>query len=111
MTQKQKDVCALLTKRDFNVKEIVDFFYSHGATYWSWGAEKLTNYMNKGLHFKVNGHHHKGYVFIALDWSDTFDVHIISTQGKILNTYTEVYIFDLFETIDNRIERIPEYVR
>jgi hypothetical protein len=59
----------------------------------------------------VNGHHHKGYVFVALDWSDTFDVHIINTQGRVLNTYNEVYIDELFNVIDNRIEKIKEYVR
>ena len=109
MTTKQMEVCKPLLKRDFNVKEILQFFGRYGFMFWSWGANGFTNVENKGLFFKVNGHHHKGYVLITLDWSDTFDVHIINTSGKVLDTYTEVYIDRLFETIDNRIEKIKEY--
>lgn len=100
-----------LVKREFYPAEIVDYFKAHGFLFWSWGASNFVNFKNVGLSFKVRGHHHKGYVFVALDWSDTFDVHIVSNKGEVLNTYTNVYINELFDTIDNRIEKIADYVR
>jgi hypothetical protein len=109
MTIKQFEFCKPLLKREFDVKEILVFLQRYNFRFWSWGSKNFSNVMDKGLLFKVNGHHHKGYILITLDWSDTFDVHIINTRGKVLDTYTEVYIDRLFETIDNRIEKIKEY--
>jgi hypothetical protein len=111
MTTALAQTCNQLGKREFDPSETLNYFKAHGFLFWSWGASRFTNFNNLGLCFKVNGHHHKGYVFVALDWSDTFDVHIINTQGRVLNTYNEVYIDELFNVIDNRIEKIKEYVR
>ena len=30
--------------------------------------------------FKVNGHHHKGWVLITLAWNDTYTLRFFSTQ-------------------------------
>jgi len=111
MTTAIAQTCKELGKREFNPSETLQYLKAHGFLFWSWGASKFVNFNNLGLCFKVNGHFHKGYVFIALDWSDTFDVHIINTHGRVLDTYNEVYIDVLFETIDNRIEKIKDYVR
>ena len=70
----------------------------------------MTNIENKGLMFKVNGHHHKGYVLITLDWMDTYDVHLVTTHGNIVKSFEMVYFDMLVEIIDNNIERIEEYV-
>jgi hypothetical protein len=45
-----------------------------------------------------------------LGYDDTYKVHIVSTQGNVKDTYEGIYFDMLFETIDNRIERISEYV-
>ncbi len=100
-----------LLKRDFDVQGIQKFFSQHGFLFWSWGVSSFSNLMNKGLLMKVNGHHHKGYVLVVLDYSDTFDVYFISTHGNIIDQKHLVYIDMLFDVIDNRIEKIPEYVR
>jgi hypothetical protein len=57
----------------------------------------------------VRGNHHKGYVFITLNWTDTYIVYIINIRGNILNKYEMVYFDDLVEIIDNRIEKVKDY--
>jgi hypothetical protein len=109
MTRKLIEVLHSLKKMEFNVKETMSVLTYNKPIYWSWGVSNITNIDNKGLVMKVNGHHHKGYVFITLDWSDTYIVHIISTHGNILNTYEMVYFDMLVEVIDNRIEKIADY--
>ncbi len=109
MTIKQFEFCKSHLKREFDVKEILVFLQRYNFRFWSWGSKNFSNVDDKGLLFKVNGHHHKGYVLITLDWMDTFDVHIINTRGRVLDTFEGVYIDQLFETIDNRVERIKEY--
>jgi hypothetical protein len=109
MTENQREVCSPLLKREFSVKPILDFLIGHTYRFWSWGSTKYSNVSDKGLFFKVNGNHHKGYVLITLDWSDTFDVHIINTKNRVIDTFTGVYIDQLFDVIDERIEKIPTY--
>ena len=110
MTKTQTNVCQKLVQRNFNPMELLDFFHAHGPRFWSWGASRYTNVNGKGLHFWVNGHHHKGYVLITLAWDDTFKVHIISNKGRVLDTFTDVYIHEIFDVIDRRVERIDEYI-
>jgi hypothetical protein len=78
---------------------------------WSWGAHGWTNIENKCLRFKVRGHHFKGYVHIIVNGLDLFDVFYVSTHGNIKDVSKDVYIEDLVDTIDIKVERIPEYVR
>jgi hypothetical protein len=98
-----------LLKMEFNVRETLSVLKHNQSIFWSWGVSRLTNVMNKGLMFKVNGHHHKGYVLITLDWSDTYNVHLITTHGNIVKSFDMVYFDDLVEIIDNNVERIKEY--
>ena len=96
-------------KREFNVKETLLLLNSGKMVYWSWGVSKAYNVDNKALVLKVNGHHHKGYVVITLDYDDTYCVDIVSTRGNVKTTFTDIYFEDLVNVIDNRIERIAEY--
>ena len=100
-----------LLEREFDVNETVNLLRQYGFRYLSWGVSKLVNYSKKSLILKVNGHHHKSYVVITLSWDDTYSVYIINNRGVILDTYKMVYFDQLFDIIDKRIERIPEYVR
>jgi hypothetical protein len=110
MTTKLLRMCDGLGEREFNTKETLQLLQHYQFRFWSWGANGFTNLSDKGLLFKVQGHHHKGYVLITLGYDDTYKVFIISTQGNIKDTYEGIYFDMLFETIDNRIERIKEYV-
>jgi len=111
MTRKLIQLCRGLGEREFDTRETLQLLQGYQFRFWSWGANGFTNLENKGLLFKVQGHHHKGYVLITLGYDDTYKVHIISTQGNVKDTYEGIYFDMLFETIDNRIERIEEYVR
>ena len=77
----------------------------------SWGISSRINILNRGLLLTVNGNHHKGDVLIVLDGSDTYTIFILNVRGRVLDEYRDVYFDDLFNIIDNRIERIPEYIR
>ena len=99
-------------EREFNPKEIAVFLSRYGFKFWSWGVSKIYPASNKGLILKVNGHHLKGgYVVITLDHSDTFRVNYLNRVGRLVNTDTDVYIDELFDTIDKQIEYISEYAK
>jgi hypothetical protein len=111
-----------LLEREFNYKETLQVLKQNFMLrYACWGVSKVTlvghsqNGYSEGLMLKVNGHHHKGYVLITLAWDDTYCVYIISNiisnRGTIKDTYKDVYFDDLVSVIDDRIEKIPDYVR
>jgi hypothetical protein len=60
---------------------------------------------------RVSGHHHKGHVYIFVNGSDLFDVYLTTLQGTIKTIGTDLYFDQLAEWIDERVERIPDYVR
>lgn len=98
-------------EREFNTVETMQVLTYNLMTYLSWGVSKKFNLENKGLLLKVSGHHHKGWVLITLAWNDTYSVYIVSNKGEIKDEYKEVFFDELAELIDDRIERIEEYVR
>lgn len=98
-------------EREFNPVETMQVLTHDLMTYLSWGVSKKINLGNKGLLLKVSGHHHKGWVLITLAWNDTYSVYIVSNKGEIKDEYKEVFFDELAELIDDRIERIEEYVR
>lgn len=97
--------------REFNVQETVMQMRHFGGErgLMSWGFHKAINLANRGLKFTVNGHHHKGDVLIVLDASDTYTVFILNNRARVLDKYEGVYFDQLFEVIDERIEKIKEY--
>lgn len=109
MTNKLKSVSFSLLKREFNVSELSTNIRSVGPVVWSWGMHDLANMNDKGLMFRVNGHHHKGWVLITLDWDDTFEVHLINTDSSIKKTFSMVYVDMLIDIIDTAVEKIDDY--
>lgn len=110
----QYEICITvqsILKREFDVKETVELLKkSKGLfTFMSWGVSKMINLKNKGLLLKVSGHHHKGWVLVTLNYSDYYDVHIISNKGEVKDEMTDIFFTELCERIDNRIEKIPSY--
>ena len=72
----------------------------------SWGAN---NFVDKedGLSFKVNGFLHKGWVNITYNEGfDCFEITYTDKDNKesVLEKDTFVYIYNLIEVIDNKIE-------
>jgi hypothetical protein len=97
------------SSRDLDVNGLVKFFYSHNGKFWSWGAHKFMNIKNRGLRFNVNGHHHKGHVYLFVNGADLFDIYLTSTHGNIKEKIEDVYLDDLFNTLDKKIEWISIY--
>ncbi len=79
------------------------------AVVWSWGARGWQRTNANCLRFRVRGHHHKGYVFLAPNASDLFDVWLTTIGHKIRGHFTDVHIDSLIDVLDERIERVPEY--
>lgn len=75
-------------------------------TILSWGIDKFiaTVYKNMpALKFKVNGRLYKGYVIIALNGSDYYEVYLQNDTGTTLIS-DEVYFDELGDLIDEHIE-------
>jgi hypothetical protein len=76
---------------------------------WSWGAHAWTKMNDFCLRFKVNGHHHKGYVYLVVNGSDLFDIYLTKNNDKITKIIDDVYIENLIRSIDEAVERLPSY--
>ena len=91
-----------------DVRELIAV-WSRNPIVWSWGFHNPTIYNDKVLGFNVNGHLHKGKVFLAVNGSDLFEIYFTSHKGEIMQVQKDVYLEDLTTTIDNVVEKIPQY--
>jgi len=97
-------------QRSFDPKELAQAMMCNAKfTIWSWGAKNWTINKDLWLRFKVNGFHHKGLVYIVLGWNDTFTLYYTNNRGKIVDKREEVYIDELVQVIDSRVEKLPIY--
>lgn len=96
-----------LSRMEFNIRETLMVLQHNKGVYWSWGVEKLCNYYNKGIVMIVNGHHHKGIVYIRLSWDDTYSYFLINEDGTIKKSVDNIY----FEELQNSIDRDIEYIK
>jgi len=96
-----------------NFDDMKEFLNAIGrtVTVMSWGAHAWTNIQNKALKFKVQGHHFKGWVILTVNGSDLFDIYYVNRNLEILDSVTDIYLEDLIDVIDIKVERIKEYVR
>ena len=99
-----------LYQREFDTSQTLQVLTHNKPIYWTWGVSQLFNCNNKGLLMKVNGHHHKQYVLIVLGWDDTYNIHYLNRNLREIDKTEGIYFDQLVEVIDNRIERIGEYV-
>jgi hypothetical protein len=97
-------------QRSFEPKELFQALQCNATvTLLSWGSHEWSACGDQWLRFKVSGHHHKGLVYIALQWNDTFVIYYTTPTGKIVDIRREVYIDELVEVLDKRIEFIDAY--
>ena len=75
----------------------------------SWGGQAFTNHKDKVLRFKVNGHHHKGHVYLTVNGSDLYDVYLTTTHGNIVKEMRDIYFDELADRIDIAVERVDSY--
>lgn len=101
-----------LGQREFSIRELIGVMKSQTVWLMSWAyREPIEVVKNKVFRFTVSGHHHKGYVYVILDWSDTFTVYYTDKKNLIKKKDDMVYIFDFMDILDSSIERIKEYVK
>lgn len=109
MSEKINPLEIIKSMRQMNISEVLTYFKLHNYRFWSWGPQAFTNINDRGLRFKVSGHHHKGHVYLFVNGSDLFDIYLTSLQGSIKETIKDVFIEDLFDILDGKIEYISEY--
>jgi len=112
-----------MTTKKENIKDI-DFTKGHREFYsmqefantirplqkvWSWGAHNWTIYNKFVLRFTVNGHHHKGHVYICVNGADYFNIYLTSNRGNIVEFIEDIDISSIIDVLDKKIEWIPEY--
>ena len=78
------------------------------SVFWSWGSHAFRTVKNRALRFRVQGHHHKGHVYIAMS-CDLYIVILTTVAGRILSVTEGLYFDDLQSYIDEKVERIPAY--
>jgi len=98
----------------YDVKELHNAILRTGGIRMSWGFNNACTIPNKNneviaYRFKVQGHHHKGYVYLFVNGMDLFDIYYTSTHKNIKKIKTDIYIDELIDILDTDIERIPEY--
>lgn len=71
----------------------------------SWGYTKPTCIAGQLLRFEVSGYLHNGYVYIALDWNDTFEIYLVSYSNEVKRHLQTVYFDELIEKQDSVIEK------
>jgi hypothetical protein len=97
-------------QRSFEPKELAQALLCNATvTMMSWGAHEWSAFGDQWLRFKVQGFFHKGLVYIALEWNDSFIIYYTTPTGKIVDIRKEVYIDELVQVLDKRIEYIDAY--
>lgn len=75
----------------------------------TWGAHYWYRMSPNILRFTVDGRHHRGHVYLITNQSDLFDIFITTNRGTIKHKFEDIFLDSLVDTIDEVVERIPEY--
>jgi hypothetical protein len=102
--------------REIYMPDLMMILKSQSYVWMSWGADKFTvDNIKKPRMFRmyVRGNHHKGHVYIFLNGLDLFDVYLTNSKGVIKDRTDEqgIYNDQLVEWIDEKVEKLPNYVR
>ena len=75
---------------------------------WSWGFHQPVAIEN-GLRFRVQGFKFRGVVEVVYnEGRDLFDVRFLKAN-KVVNTIEGLFCDMLVDTIDDYVERVPDY--
>ena len=89
-------------------KYIMQILRSQLMVMWSWGFNSPIAIEN-GLRFKVQGFKFRGIVEVVYnEGRDLFDVRFLKAN-KVVNTIEGVFFDMLVDTIDDFVERVPDY--
>jgi len=90
--------------RGFDQNETFKLLKMNNNLLMCWGARNFVKIKDNALRFKVSGYLHKGYVYITLGASDTYDIHLVSTHGNHKETKEGIYYDQLSDVIDMMVE-------
>lgn len=76
---------------------------------WSWGAHDYAMVNEEVLRFSVQAHRHTGYVFVAVNGADLFNIYLTELDGTIKKVFFSIYNEDFINIIDTEIELIDAY--
>jgi hypothetical protein len=100
--------------RAFNINDGLALLQSGGFVTMSWGIENIISLKNggevSGMAFNVNGNHFKGTIILSVNFMDLYEIRFMQ-NGEIVDTMTDVYVMDVINQIDKKVEKIPEYVK
>ena len=89
-------------------KYIMSILKTQLMVVWSWGFHNPVAIEN-GLRFKVQGFKFRGVVSIVYnEGSDLFDLSFIK-RNKVVKSIEGVFFDMLVDTIDDYVERTPDY--
>ena len=89
-------------------KYIMSILKTQLMVVWSWGFHQPVAIEN-GLRFRVQGFKFRGVVEVVYnEGRDLFDVRFLKAN-KVVNTIEGLFFDMLVDTIDDYVERVPDY--
>ena len=80
--------------------------------FFSWGVSKMAAIEFKGLPtlaLRVSGAVHKGWVYVSLEYNDTYTITLLNTRFAEKKQLKDVYCDELGQRIDELVERPAEW--
>ena len=109
MSQKIEPAEFLKTHCEFSTMNELVRTLARLQTVWSWGANNWVRINQNCLRFTVQGRHHRGHVYLVVNFADLFDVYLTSNRGTVKKTIESVFVDDLVDVIDAEVEYVPQY--
>jgi hypothetical protein len=95
--------------REQDVQGTLNLLKSNFWVFATWGGQAFKNLNNRILKFKVNGHIHKGHVYVSVNGSDLYNVYLTTTRGTIVSVMEDIYFDELVDRIDVAVEKQDNY--
>lgn len=98
--------------RNLDVNELLYVLRANIMIFFSWGTSRYgVDNPNDVRMFRmqVNGHIHKGFVYVFLNGMDLFDVYLTDFNNKIVKIGSDLYNDQIRDWIDVNVEKQANY--
>jgi hypothetical protein len=92
------------TLRTQNSEETLELLKANKVLLMCWGASNFSTPVKNIFRFNVNGHKHKGFVYITVNASDWYDVYLTTFTNKLVQKLEDISFDELSVKIDEAIE-------
>jgi len=100
--------------RIFNEQSALDLLKSGGMIVFSWAPQnfKLLKVGNRpaAFQFDVSGYKFEGTIILSVNGADYYDARFFKDDEQV-HEITDMYVGDVINSIDEFVEKQPEYVR